>query len=81
MGLFARALVDHLKEVTWALFLVILTLGCLIVIFGRHLGYDTIGWICLGFAVIVTALFTMIILGNLLGIAIMKVFKRFISKD
>jgi hypothetical protein len=44
------------------------------------LGYDTIGWICLGFGVIVTGVFTMIILGNLLCIAIGSVFKRLISK-
>ena len=81
MGLFARALVDHLKELAWALFLIVLFLGCLFVIFGRHLGYDTIVWICLGFAVIVTAVFTMIILGNLLCIAIVNVFKRLRLKD
>lgn len=80
MGRFARALVDHLKEVTWALFLIVLFLGCLFVIFGRHLGYDTIVWICVGFVVIVISLFTMIILGNLLCIAIVNVFKRLISK-
>jgi hypothetical protein len=80
MGRFARALVDHFKEVVWAVFLIFLFLGCLFVIFGRHLGYDTIGWICLGFGVIVTGVFTMIILGNLLCIAIGSVFKRLISK-
>ncbi len=61
MGILTRALIDHLKEVGWALFLIILLLACLWVIFGRHLGYETIFWICLSFAVIVTAVLMMII--------------------
>jgi hypothetical protein len=81
MGMLARALGDHLKEVAWALFLIFLFLGCLFLIFGRHLGYETIIWICLGFVVIVTALFMMIILGELFWVGIVRVFKNFKPGD
>ncbi len=81
MSILTRALIDHLKEVGWALFLIFLILACLWVIFGRHLGYETIFWICLSFAVIVTAVLVAIILGNLLCIAIVKIFRHFISRD
>lgn len=72
MGTLARALKDHLKEVGWALFLVFFILGCLYVILGRDIGYDTMMWICIGFAVIVLGLFMMIILGELLWVGILK---------
>jgi len=75
MGLLARALGDHLREIAWALFLIFLFLGGLFLTFGRHLGYETIIWICLGFLAVVTALFMMIILGELFWIGIMRVFK------
>ena len=75
MNVLARALGDHLKEVAWALFLIFLFIGCLFLIFGRHLGYETIIWICLGFVAIVAALFMMIILGELFWIGIVKVSK------
>jgi len=81
MGMLARALGDHLKEVAWAPFLIFLFLGCLFLIFGRHLGYETIIWICLGFVVIVTALFMMIILGELFWVGIVRVFKNFKPGD
>jgi hypothetical protein len=81
MGLLARALGDHLKEVAWALFLIFFILGCLYLIFGRQLGYETMIWICLGFALIIIGLFMMIILGELLWLVILKVFKYFKSAD
>jgi hypothetical protein len=81
MGMLARALGDHLKEVAWALFLIFLFLGSLFLIFGRHLGYETIIWICLGFMAIVAALFMMIILGELFWIGIVRVFKTFKPGD
>jgi hypothetical protein len=73
MGMLARTLSDHLKEIAWALFLIFLLLACLLVIFGRELGFDSILWVCLGFAVIVLGLFGMLILGELLWILIWKV--------
>lgn len=81
MAMLARALGDHLKEVAWALFLIFVFVGCLFFIFGRHLGYGAIIWICLGFVLIVTALFIMIILGELFWIGIVRVFKTFKPGD
>jgi len=76
MGMLARALSGHLKEIGWALFLIFLFLGCLLVIFGRELGFDSVFWVCLGLALIVLGLFGMIILGQLLWIGIWKVLRR-----
>src|SRR5512136_1652179 len=76
MGMLARALFDHLKEIAWAFFLIFLFLACLFVIFGRELGFDSVLWVCLGFAVIVIGLFGMLILGELLWTAIWKVLRR-----
>ena len=77
MGMLASALGDHLKEIAWALFLIFFILGCLYLIFGRQLGYETMIWICLGFAMIVIGLFMMILLGELLWLGILKAFKYF----
>jgi hypothetical protein len=76
MGMLARALSDHLKEISWALLLIFLFLFCLFGIFGRELGFDSVLWVCLGFVGIVTGLFAMIILGELLWVAIKKSLKR-----
>ena len=76
MGTVARALSDHLKEITWALLLIVIFLACLLAVFGRELGFDSVSWVCLGFVVIVLGLFTMIILGELLWMGIWKVLKR-----
>jgi hypothetical protein len=82
MGMLVRALSDHLKEIAWALFLIFLLLACLLVIFGRELGFDSLLWVCLGFAVIVLGLFGMLILGELIWIAIGKVLRRlFLKKE
>ena len=80
MGMLVRALYDHLKEIAWALFLIFLFLFCLFVIFGRELGFDSLLWVCLGFAAIVLGLFGMLILGELLWILIWKVVRRFFPK-
>ena len=81
MGMLARALSDHLKEIGWALFLIFLLLACLFVIFGRELGFDSVLWVCLGFAAIVLGLFGILILGELLWILIWKVLRRFFLKN
>ena len=80
-GMLAHALSDHLKEIAWALFLIFLFLACLFVIFGRKLGFDSVLWVCLGFAAIVLGLFGMLILGELLWIIIEKVFRRHFPKN
>jgi peptidoglycan/LPS O-acetylase OafA/YrhL len=77
----ARALSDHLKEISWALFLIFLILICLFVIFGRELGFESVLWVCVGFAVIVLGLFGMIILGELLWVVICKVSRRVFAKN
>jgi hypothetical protein len=81
MGMLAHALSDHLKEIAWALLLIFLFLACLFVIFGRELGFDSVLWVCLGFAVIVLGLFGMLILGELLWTVIWKVFRRLFPKN
>jgi len=81
MGMLARALSDHLKEIAWALFLIFLLLACLIVIFGRELGFDSVLWVCLGFAAIVLGFFGMLILGELLWIVIRKLWRRLFPKN
>jgi len=77
----AHALSDHLKEIAWALFLIFLFLACLFVIFGRELGFESVLWVCIGFAAIVLGLFGMLILGELLWIVICKVFRRLFPKN
>jgi len=81
MGMLVRALSDHLKEIIWALFLILFLLACLFVIFGRELGFDPVLWVCLGFAAIVLGLFGMLLLGELIWIAIGKVWRQFFFKN
>lgn len=81
MMILARALFDHLKEISWALILIFFILVCLLVIFGRELGFDSVFWVCFGFALIVLGLFGMILLGQLLWIWIWKVSKRLFPGD
>jgi hypothetical protein len=80
MGMLVRARYNHLKEIAWALFLIFLLLFCLFVIFGRELGFDSVLWVCLGFAAIVFGLFGMLTLGELLWILIWKVLRRISPK-
>jgi hypothetical protein len=82
MGMLVRALYDHLKEIAWALFLILFLLACLFVIFVRELGFDSVLWVCLGFAAIVLGFFGMLILGELIWIAIGTVWRRlFLKKE
>jgi hypothetical protein len=68
---------EHLKEVGWALFLVYLFLGLLVLIFRTHVEYPTATKICLGFALVVTAIFAGIILCNLVVVAVVKLISYF----
>ena len=68
---------EHLKEVGWVLFLVYLFLGLLVLIFRTHVEYPTATKICLGFALVVTAVFAGIILCNLLVVAVVKLIGYF----
>jgi hypothetical protein len=75
-----QSFIEHLKEVGWALFLVYLFLGLLVLVFRAHVELATAVRICLGFALFVTAIFAAIVLCNLLGIAIAKLIRRFRQK-
>ena len=74
-------MIDHLKEVAWTFFLVLLFLVGLWVIFGSQMGYKIVFLVCLGFALIVAALFLMILLTEFLWLGIIKLFRRFLSKE
>jgi hypothetical protein len=76
----APDLIDHLKEVSWVLFLVYLFLGLVMLLFGRSLGYDTALWVYLGLVAFITAVFGSIVLGNLLLVGIMNIVKRFLRR-
>ncbi len=76
MGKLAKEFLEHLLEVSWALFLLYLLLAGLAVIFGRCVGYEITPWLCLVMALLVTAIFAVIVLGNLLLIAIAEIFRR-----
>ncbi len=77
MGKFARDTIEHLKLVFWVAFLVYLILAALMVLFGRHIGYDTMGWVCLGFASLITVVFAVIFAINLVWAVLIKAYKHF----
>lgn len=70
-------MIEHLKEVAWAFFLVLLFLASLFLIFGSQIGIKIVFLACLGFAVIVAALFIMILLTELLWFGMLKLFERY----
>lgn len=76
MGRFVKELIEHLLEVLWALILIYLFLACLAVIFGRSMGYEVTSLVCIGFALVVTAIFASLVLGNLLWIALAGIWRR-----
>jgi hypothetical protein len=45
-------MIEHLKEVAWAFFLVLLFLVGLFVTFGSQIGFKIVFLVCLGFVVI-----------------------------
>jgi hypothetical protein len=61
MARFIHDLKEHLLEVLWALLLVCLLLACLALIFGRAVGYEITLWACLGFALLVSAIFAAVL--------------------
>jgi hypothetical protein len=75
-----RDLIEHLKEVSWVLFLVYIFLGFIVLIFGRFLGYVTITWMSVVLAALVTIMFGSIVIGNLLLILVMSLFRRFLHR-
>ena len=76
MARFTQALVEYLKEVGWALFLLYLILAMLALLFGRHVDFPVMLRISAWFAGIVTAVFAGIVVVNLLCIGIFRVLRR-----
>jgi hypothetical protein len=71
-----RPLLDHAKQVAWALLLVYLILLGLAFLFGKQVGYEISFWVCLGVAGLVTATFFSIYLCDLLRIVIADQMQR-----
>jgi hypothetical protein len=80
MGKLTRDLIEHSKGVSWVLFLVYIFLGFIVFIFGRSLGYVTITWISVVLAALVTIMFGSIVIGNLLLILVMSLFRRLLHR-
>jgi hypothetical protein len=76
-----RPLIDHLQEVAWVYFLVLLFLASLFLIFGSQIGFGIVFLACLGFAVIVAALFIMILLTEFLWVGMLKLFRHIFKKN
>jgi len=80
MGKLNNNLIEHLKEVSWVLFLVYIFLGFIVLIFGRFLGYVTVIWISMVLAALVTIMFASIVMGNLLLILVTTMFRRLLQR-
>jgi hypothetical protein len=80
MGKLNNDLIEHLKEVSWVLFLMYIFLGFIVLIFGRSLGYVTVIWISVVLAALVTIMFASIIMGNLLLILVTTMFSRLLLR-
>jgi preprotein translocase subunit SecF len=70
MGDLGRALLNYLKQVLWALFLVYLMLIGIAYLFGKQVGYEISIWVCLGIALLVTVSFISIYICSALWIAV-----------
>ncbi len=77
----SRVLFNYFKQVAWALFLVYLILGGVAYLFGKQIGYDTILWVCLGIALLVTVTFISIYLIDSLRVIIGEAMKRLIRRS
>lgn len=69
MGDLGRALLNYLKQVLWALFLVYLMLIGIAYLFGKQAGYEISIGVCLGIALLVTVSFISIYICSALWIA------------
>ncbi len=81
MGKFFRDLLEHLLEVAWAFFIIVLLLFGLAVIFGRSVGYTATLWVCLGFSTVVAAIFAVIIFGPLLWIGVEAIYRHLSNRS
>ncbi len=75
MGKLIRDLKEHLKDISWVLVLVYIFLGFIVLIFGGFLGYDTVTWIVIGLALLVTIIFASIFFGELLLNLVVNLFR------
>jgi hypothetical protein len=71
-----RPLLDHVKQVSWALLLVYIILLGLAFLFGKEIGYEISLWVCLAVAGLVTVTFFSIYLCDLLRIVITDQIQR-----
>ena len=76
MGKLIFDLNEHLKDISWVLVLVFIFLGFFVLIFGGILGYDTVTWIGIGLALLVTTILGSIVLGELFLTLISNLFRR-----
>ena len=76
MGKLILDLNEHLKDISWVLVLVFIFLGFVVLIFGGILGYDTVTWIGIGLALLVTTILGSIVLGELFLTLISNLFRR-----
>ena len=81
MGNLTRDAIDQFKEVAWAVFLLFLVLVALTALFGRHLGYATMAYISLGFAILITLVFAVIFAINLIYAVVIRALRNRRSKD
>jgi hypothetical protein len=80
MGKLIRDLNEHLKDISGVLVLVFIFLGFVVLIFGGILGYDTVTWIGIGLALLVTIIFASIVLGEVLLNLIVNLFRRLFDR-
>ena len=76
MGKLSRDAIDQFKEVGWAVFLLCLILIALTVLFGRHLGYNTMAYISLGFAALIALVFAIIFAINLIFAVVVRALRN-----
>jgi hypothetical protein len=71
-----RALLEHSKQVLWALLLVYIILLGLVFLFGKEVGYGIALWTCLAVAGLVTVTFASIFLLDLLRIIVTDLIEK-----
>ena len=76
MGKLILDLNEHLKDISWVLVLVFIFSGFVVLIFGGILGYDTVTWVGIGLALLVTTILGSIVLGELFLTLISNLFRR-----
>lgn len=73
-------LIEHLLEVAWAYFIICLFLAGLALAFGRFVGFEITSLVCAGFALMIAAIFAVIVATNLAWIGVVRIWIYFCSK-